>query len=671
MADLERLKAPPRAPIAFRIGVVGHRPNRLPTDPATLDLLREQIATILSAAKLAAEDFKSGHEDGRFYADVDPLLRVISPLAEGSDRILAEEGLKLGFSLCCPMPFARDRFMRDFEGRHALEPDSAARFCSLLERAKQLGGLVTFELDGSRASRATEASAYAAAGRVVMNQSDLMVVVWDGKKKAGEGGTLESLHEAIRFHVPVIWIDALDPSRWKVFRAEDDLGSLEGARRCTPPPLAPGMSIEKEVFDIVHSELGLPQLPDMQAVHDEAVWHASAYFREHWWPLNPGVLWKPFRDLVGLLRLRPPDLFNRDFVEQVRETWPTSDADSGGRTISRSDHDAASAIFRANAALRAHFAWSDKLADLFADAHRSVFLFSNLMAAAAVMFALLPVAMSWTNQRGRLPDTLSVAAEFAVLAASSGFLFAAVRRRWHERWMEYRLMAELIRQLRFMLPLGGGRPLVRTPTFLGVYGDPTRSWMYWHVRAIARAAGLPSAEVDPHYVRECLEDLEAIADGPGIGQRSWHQTNSVRSNNIYRVLSVGSGMLFLATVVTTGVHFAWLAMDTKQDIRSLAEKIVTQITLPWMILLSAFLPALGNALAGINHSGEFLRSAKRSRAMADEFALQAKRIRELAARSGEPTLAEVIPIASRMAQSMVEEVIDWRAILLDRRPGAG
>ena len=64
---------------------------------------------------------------------------------------------------------------------------------------------------------------------------------------------------------------------------------------------------------------------------------------------------------------------------------------------------------------------------------------------------------------------------------------------WHERWTEYRLLAELIRELRFLVPLGGGKPLPRIPAHLAVYGDPARTWMYWYVRAIAREIGIPAA----------------------------------------------------------------------------------------------------------------------------------------------------------------------------------
>jgi hypothetical protein len=664
LADPERLKFPPRAPIAFRVGVVGHRPNRLRLN--RLKALREQIASILAAVKLAVDEFRAGDPDMEFYADAEPLLRVISPLAEGTDRIFADEGLKLGFSLCCPLPFAREVFEEDFQEGRALERNSLSAFHGLLDRAAATGGLITFELDGRRTSAEAEAAAYGAAGRVVMNQSDLMVVVWDGKESRGEGGTLDTLHEAVGYNVPVIWIDALEPSCWQVLRGPEDLSRLDWRGRFTPAPLGPGLSAAEEVAEIVLSELGLPRSRDAllhplepsradhRDVHDEAVRHARAYFAERRWPITAAVVWKPFRDLLGMFRFRWPQLWNRDFVDQVRDEWPTSEAESRGRMVPRSQLDAVSAIFQVNRTLRAHFAWSDRLADLCADAHRSTFVLSYLLAALAVLFALLPGGVGW-------PGTPFVGLEFASLVVIFAFLAWGAARRWHERWLEYRLMAEFIRQLRFLVPLGGGRPLVRTPTYLTVYGDPARSWMYWHVRAIARGQGLPLARVDARYVSRCLEDLEAICDG----QRSWHRINSLRSERIHHVLHYGSMALFLATIITTGSNLAAHVPGIDTFAGGFNRLLGPRV----MILLAAVLPAFGAALAGINHSGEFLRSAKRSHAMADEFGQQAKRIRLLAAHDGEPTLAEAIPIASRMAQTMVEEVVDWRSLVLDRPPG--
>ena len=73
---------PPCAPLAFRVGAVGHRPGRL--DNSKLNLLAATISTILEAVKY--ETHIVGAECGQLYNGVHPVMRAVSPLAEGADR---------------------------------------------------------------------------------------------------------------------------------------------------------------------------------------------------------------------------------------------------------------------------------------------------------------------------------------------------------------------------------------------------------------------------------------------------------------------------------------------------------------------------------------------------------------------------------------------------------
>ena len=186
-------KSPPRARLAFRVGVVGHRPNRLQS--ADLGTLGELIHQILDAVRVEVGNFASSSVGTKLYSDEEPILRAVTPLAEGTDRIFADQALDLGYELCCPMPFHQEEYEQDFIAPSALEENSLGRFKGLLAKAKDKHHLTIFQLDGERTH---SADAYGAAGRIVLNQSDLLVVVWDGGKPAGGGGTVETLHEAIR-----------------------------------------------------------------------------------------------------------------------------------------------------------------------------------------------------------------------------------------------------------------------------------------------------------------------------------------------------------------------------------------------------------------------------------------------------------------------------------------
>jgi len=153
------------------------------------------------------------------YSPDTPVLRVISPIAEGADRIVAEEGIRLGWQLECPLPFPIDEYEKDFE-----DGESKSAFRRLLAHATS-----TLELDGSRVHGAL---AYAAAGRMVLTQCDILIAIWDGEEGHGRGGTGEILEAALAHNIPVVWIKAQAPHDCCLVRASR--GALRNRRRGKP-----------------------------------------------------------------------------------------------------------------------------------------------------------------------------------------------------------------------------------------------------------------------------------------------------------------------------------------------------------------------------------------------------------------------------------------------------
>ena len=614
-------ESPPRAGLTFRVGIVGHRPNRLPTDAARLDQLRLTIRTILTEVQAAVREAAAREPETGLYAPGPPLLRAISPLAEGSDRIFAEEAIALGYELCSPMPFAREEFEKDFAPGAALEDRSLARFKTLLERAGQDGGLSLFEMDGERADAP---AAYGAAGRIVLNQTDLLLAVWDGGAPGGAGGTVSTLKEAMRFHVPVLHIDPQTPDHWRILQSEAD---LTAAAVAVPPP----EQLRKQVAHMVEREVRLPEDQETPSLT-----HARAFFAEHKPQFSVAFFWKLFRDILVDFRITTPRMNVARFEAQIRADWPT--AKDGGEMPSPVAN-------WVNGRLRAHFAWADGLANFDADSQRSSFILSYLLSASAVLVALLPVAL-------RRFEVACTFIELAILSSILLLLIWSRRSRWQERWTEYRLLAELIRELRFLVPLGGGKPLPRMPAHMAVYGDPARTWMYWHMRAIARQTGIPSAQVTPAYIRDCLDFLARLVGDHNSGQMEFHRQTARRA----RVLAVRlRGMaLFLFSATIAGVICRLLIHYFPVRFGFLPDSV--------MLLASAVLPAFGAALEGISNQGEFVRVAKRSAAMASGFEKYAGRIAGLK----DPHLHDVIPLSSEIATAMVDEIVDWRAVFVDR-----
>ena len=167
----------------MRIGVTGHRPNRLKV-PETQ--LRMQVRAVLKRLmKIARSDAPAGAA----------CLEVISPLAEGCDRIVAHEALALGQQLTAVIPFAR----RDYEKTFSA-PDAPAEFRALWNAARR-----KIDIKGNPKR---QRAAYLAVGNVTVARADIILTIWDGKAAAGRGGTPEILQTAIDFGIPIVWIHA-------------------------------------------------------------------------------------------------------------------------------------------------------------------------------------------------------------------------------------------------------------------------------------------------------------------------------------------------------------------------------------------------------------------------------------------------------------------------------
>jgi hypothetical protein len=230
----EPLIHPPKPPLAFSVGVIGHRPERLQhADRAQLGGL---IRKILEAARSEVE--RSVGELRPYYDDQPLVLRAISPLAEGTDRIFAKAALELGYELCCPLPFPQAVFEQTFitpkdksKGifKDWVNATSVAEFRALLARAAAGTGLTRFELPGSPETLKREENrhwGYERCGRLVFQHSDLLMVVWDGEHKNRRGGTDQQLEEARQSGIPIVLIDAHAPHAAWVLKDDQPLPEM-------------------------------------------------------------------------------------------------------------------------------------------------------------------------------------------------------------------------------------------------------------------------------------------------------------------------------------------------------------------------------------------------------------------------------------------------------------
>jgi uncharacterized protein len=200
--------------VRLRIGVTGHRvPPKLPE--ASEAPLREQIDGIFRAFANAARNIENTYM-AQLSARAAALAReftVVSSLAEGSDRIVAEAGLYGGCKLEVVLPLKEAEYVKDFETSKSRE-----QFDRLLARASQV-----VDLDGAPAMRP---QAYEAAGLFMLENIDVLVAIWDGNVAAGIGGTAQIVERAIADGIMVLWIEPTHPHAIQI--------SDFGANKSTP-----------------------------------------------------------------------------------------------------------------------------------------------------------------------------------------------------------------------------------------------------------------------------------------------------------------------------------------------------------------------------------------------------------------------------------------------------
>jgi hypothetical protein len=114
-------------------------------------------------------------------------IQLLSMLAEGADRLVAQIALESGAKLVVPLPMARAEFEQDFK-----TPESKAEFTRLLAQATVhfelplAEGITLQKIHDDEASRNQQ---YARAGAYVASHCQILIALWDGIFTPLVGGT--------------------------------------------------------------------------------------------------------------------------------------------------------------------------------------------------------------------------------------------------------------------------------------------------------------------------------------------------------------------------------------------------------------------------------------------------------------------------------------------------
>ncbi len=159
------------------IGVTGHR--KLDNQPMIIERIRATLENIKAMVPPAKST---------------PLiLSVLSPLAEGADRLVAREVLNTPHSILeVVLPIKKEDYIKDFK-----TTQSKKEFEELFIKANHVRQL---SYEGSREE------AYEQAGYHIVDHCDVLIALWDGKKAGGQGGTADIVDYARQKRCPLYWI---------------------------------------------------------------------------------------------------------------------------------------------------------------------------------------------------------------------------------------------------------------------------------------------------------------------------------------------------------------------------------------------------------------------------------------------------------------------------------
>lgn len=146
-------------------------------------------------------------------------LVLLSPLAEGADRLVVRVALACGVRVIAPLPMRRELYEKDFQPPNSLEPSGTLeQFATLLEQVDSWFELPTLseytEQDIQDYGRPRDRQ-YEQVGAYIALHSQILLALWDGEESNKVGGTAQ----IVRFKrrgVP----DAYASERSQLYRAE-------------------------------------------------------------------------------------------------------------------------------------------------------------------------------------------------------------------------------------------------------------------------------------------------------------------------------------------------------------------------------------------------------------------------------------------------------------------
>lgn len=672
---------PPRPRLTLRVGISGKR--AIPPDKEKD--VRAALSDAFEAIGLFLVGCQAKHE-GVWSSDP-PLLRIISGMAEGADQIAAEIAVarahrkiphddKVETRLAAILPFPRDDFTKDFrqdpndhDGSKTRNAEEFAKttlhFEELLREATKEAVL---EID-DEASYQDRNFGYAALRDTLLEHSDVLIAVSDDKD-GGTGGTVDVIRIAMREGIPVIKI-AVESGEFCLMQPADPDAVVQAPKE--DEAFEPRKQLPEKLARILRLIVEPPIAP-RQETHDgprSGRKRLEQYLHEEFKPVWFGRIFKAFRDALiawpRRARARRCRLAMKAFIgslksyrietpgEKISELWPAERGEVPFVVDSNNKE-----FFRIHVI---RHAWADTLSVRYADATRSSYIAIAFLGAMAVLVGLVAL-FPQDEAHSLIAKVVALFCEATILWLVGVLFFGPAHHGlWHERMVEYRALAELLRHQRFVYALGASDRLERTAD--RTWREPD-AWVGWYVRATMRELGFPSAVLSSDYRHRLME---AFQREELEGQREYNKRVAARFITIDERLSFIVQRLWRGTIYLAIFGAVLLvALFQIEHHKLWGHEYAAQalhIAKPGLTLLMAFIPACIAAIHGIRFQMEFQNTAERAATTERELGQLAESLGRLGAAPGRRYSLFYIRAAN---EAMSADLAGWSNVYRGKSP---
>lgn len=614
------------------------------------DAVAAQLETLFSAIAAQVEI------EAATLVEVGP-VRLHTLLADGVDQLAAASATARGWELVVPLPFGRvlnlalnahPPTLADAEalltGKTPADPACAANAAAIshwYERArlfeladhdellaKQMRAVLADPEDKGLASQfsANTSANASVAGRVMVEQSDFLIAVWDGGSSTLAGGTGHTIATALDRGCPVVRIDPDAPDDWHILHAPESLAAM-----------APSEDRDAALAELVRSALRPGEGGALRA-------GAEALAAEQWHPRS-SRLWTAYRRIEALFGGDPRPFRSLISTYEAPEAVATGSGAQILRELRALPGGDPELPRRVEHEVMRPAAWADAISARLSDAYRGGMTTSFVLSAMAIVCGIsyepfASVESKWMFSTG----------EFLLLAAILVIIWRGSKERWHKRWFETRRVAEYLRHGPIPLALGVARPPARWPR-----GSDT-GWPEYYARHALRAIGLPQVKVTKDYLRAAAGPL---LDGHVTSQRDYHLGKARRLRTVHHRLDRLSGRLFQFAIASVSTYLitamlsalGLVSEDRLHDVAKFAS------------YLGIIFPTFGAALAGIRYFGDFERFSAISEVTAAKLDGVHQRLALLlSAPDHALSYAQVSELAHAADEIVVSEIENWQAV---------